>query len=639
LLALRVFLRERLRSPGFWLVLLAFLLGLLGAWYLWLPREPSFTSGRDEFKPELVVIQLNDTYRVDAVGDGKLGGLGRVVTLVRQIREQGKRVLVVHAGDFIAPSLESKIFRGQQMVDALNYLDRQAPLYVVPGNHEFDEAEPAMVVDAIERSNFHWLASNLKLDPRGRTMRKQIAPHVIRPVGKLRLGIFALTLHGDHKGGDQPYAPVKFEEKYLVNDHTWEAMRSEVPENIAAALVQLKNKEHQRRPDFLAALKQATGIGDEESLSALADYASVGYVGIAEREIKQLEKNGANVIIGLTHLDMPNDRQIAQLRHRHPSFVWIAGGHEHYSQRERLSGGTALITKGDSNARSIWRISIGFKDGTPAIREEKIDLNDKSFMPDEGYQRDIVADYRAQLKQKMAYIDQVIGSSESIGAECLDGTEETVRNEASNWGIFLADQMRRAYGNEEAQIGILHGGAIRIDDRFCGNIRFEHLERTFGFPTEIVYIKLSGEDLRQYILEHAVGGKRGDGRFLQVAGMKFNFNRRLMTGKRVFNIWVQNGARWEALDDHTIYSVAVPKYLYDCNDNYKFREKITAFIPTPGPDLRMLVYHALKRAYAGSKSATSDAVANTTEAPEYITSPTPVTGVWTPAVGHNVCPQ
>src|SRR5262249_47872396 len=87
LLALRVFLRERLRSPGFWLVLLAFLLGLLGAWYLWLPREPSFTSGRDEFKPELVVIQLNDTYRVDAVGDGKLGGLGRVVTLVRQIRE------------------------------------------------------------------------------------------------------------------------------------------------------------------------------------------------------------------------------------------------------------------------------------------------------------------------------------------------------------------------------------------------------------------------------------------------------------------------------------------------------------------------------------------------------------------------
>ena len=115
--------------------------------------------------------------------------------------------------------------------------------------------------------------------------------------------------------------------------------------------------------------------------------------------------------------------------------------------------------------------------------------------------------------------------------------------------------------------------------------------------------------------------------------MKFNFNRRLMTGKRVFNIWVQNGASWEALDDHTIYSVAVPKYLYDCNDNYTFREKITAFIPTPGPDLRTLVYHALKRPYAGSKSATSG------EAPEYITSLVPLMGVWTPAAENNVCPQ
>jgi 2',3'-cyclic-nucleotide 2'-phosphodiesterase (5'-nucleotidase family) len=626
-------------SLGRWLALLALLLGLLGAWYLWPPRarEPSFTSGRNEFKPELMVIQLNDTYRIDAVGDGKLGGLGRVATLVKQTREQGKRVLIVHAGDFIAPSLESKVFRGKQMVDALNYLGRLAPLYVVPGNHEFDETDPAMLVDAIERSTFHWLASNVRLDPRGRVMSKQIAQNVIIPVGKLSLGIFALTLHGAHEGSDRPYAPVGFEEKYLVNDQTLEAMRSEVPEKTIAALVQLKNREFQRRLDFLAALKQVSGIEAEESLSSLADYASVGYVSIAERQIEQLERRGANVIIGLTHLDMPDDRQIAQLRRRHPSFVWIAGGHEHYSQRERLSGDTALITKGDSNARSVWRLSIGLKDGAPEIREEKIDLNDKGFIPDEAYQRDIVADYRAQLKQKSSYIDQVIGSSESIGAECLDATEETVRNETSNWGTYLANQMRKAYGNEEAQIGILHGGAIRIDDQFCGKLRFEHLERTFGFKTEVVYVKLSGADLRRHILEHAVGGKRGDGRFLQVAGIKFDFNRRLMTGERVFNIRVQKGVDWEELDDRTVYSVAVPKYLYGGGDEYKFTEKTTGvFIPCPGPDLRTLVYHDLKREYHGAKSVTSDAVAAATEAPDYIKNSPFVSGEWT--AERNRCP-
>ena len=336
------------------------------------------------------------------------------------------------------------------------------------------------------------------------------------------------------------------------------------------------------------------------------------------------------MIIGLTHLDMPDDRQIAQLRRRHQSFVWIAGGHEHYSQRERLSGDTALITKGDSNARSVWRISIGLKDGAPEVREEKIELNDKSFIPDEAYQRDIVADYREQLKQKISYIDQVIGSSESIGAECpLDATEETVRNEASNWGTYLADRMRRAYENEDAQIGILNGGAIRIDDQFCGELRFEHLERTLGFDTKVVYVKLSGEDLRRHILEHAVGGKRGDGRFLQVAGIKFDFNRRLMSGERVFNIRVKKGKDWEKLDNHTDYSVAVSEYLYNCGDEYKFREKIAnIFKPSPGPDLRTLVYQDL-RAYPGSKSAASDAVAGATQAPDYIKSSLPVSGRWT----------
>jgi len=97
--------------------------------------------------------------------------------------------------------------------------------------------------------------------------------------------------------------------------------------------------------------------------------------------------------------------------------MWIAGGHEHYSQREQLSRDTALITKGDSNARSVWRISIGFSDGVPDIREEKIELNDQSFILDEGYQRDIAANYRTALQQKISYIDQVIGNSQSIGAD------------------------------------------------------------------------------------------------------------------------------------------------------------------------------------------------------------------------------
>ena len=59
---------------------------------------------------------------------------------------------------------------------------------------------------------------------------------------------------------------------------------------------------------------------------------------------------------------MSDDRQLSQLRRAHPKFMWIAGGHEHYAQHEALTADSALITKGDSNARKVWRVAIGFND-------------------------------------------------------------------------------------------------------------------------------------------------------------------------------------------------------------------------------------------------------------------------------------
>src|SRR5262249_50264452 len=127
----------KLLSPGHTLILTALILGLVIALML-LRRNPQFIT-RDNFKPEVVIIQLNDTYRIDALENGNVGGLGRVATLIKQTQEQSENVFLVHAGDFIAPSLESTVFHGNQMIDALNYLNRLARLYVVPGNHEFDE--------------------------------------------------------------------------------------------------------------------------------------------------------------------------------------------------------------------------------------------------------------------------------------------------------------------------------------------------------------------------------------------------------------------------------------------------------------------------------------------------------------------
>lgn len=638
-------------SPGYVLALIALIVGVGGALWLMSRGGRTLASGRDDFKLELVIIQLNDTYRVDAVENGRRGGLGRVATLVRQARQQHKEVLIVHAGDIIAPSLESKLFRGQQMVDALNHLHALAPVLAVPGNHEFDDKDPAMFLDAVERSKFRWLASNLTLDTGGRAMSNPVLENHVLRVGGLTLGVFALTLHGAQGGGDRKYAHVGYEEKYAFNDQTLESMRQEFSAKVVEGVGQLKGREFTSREELARALRQIEfkkpdGTPDQSPFQndvlrdSVAEFASVGYVAIAERQIRQLERQGANVIIGLTHLDMPDDRQVALLRAAHPNFVWIAGGHEHYAQHERLTKDAALITKADSNARGVWKISIGLKDGAPEVREEKVELTE-SVEPDAGYQRDIAADYRARLRQRLSYIDAVIGDDKSIGLSCLYATEETVRNERSNWGVYLADQMRRAYAKEEAQIGVFNGGSIRIDDNVCGEIRFEHLERTFGFDAQVVFIKIHGQDLKHAILEHAVAGKRGDGRFLQAAGVRFDYDRLLLPGERVFNVRVREGAKWVPLDNIKVYAVAVPKYLFDCNDGYRFREKVVAVMPSesgPRRDLRSLVYDALTRAFRASNPAASGDMDGVFEMPEYVRDSPAVATDWTHESGFNKCP-
>ncbi len=479
-------------------------------------------------RPEFSLVQLNDIYRIDTVENGNAGGMSRVATLLQ--RTKGP-VFILHAGDFIAPSLESKYFAGQQMIAAMNFLHRLAPMYVTPGNHEFDEKPPQMFMQALRASQFTWLAANLKLSTPEPELNNKIAGHTLVTMGKTKVGIFGLTIHGAQNGKDRDYAAV-----------------------------------------------------------------DSNYLALAERELQALEAAGAEVIIGLTHLSIEEDRQIAKLRRQHPKFMWIAGGHEHYAQQEEMSTESALITKGDSNARTIWRVQFGRENGQVALAAEKLKV-DAAIPLDKLYQKEVAEHYRAELEKKLPFLNDKIGASETV----LHATEEAVRTGESAWGNYLTDLMRNAFGNMRADVAILNGGAIRIDDNFSGEIRFEHLWRTFGFATRVAYVWLKGKDLKQDILEHAVAAEPGNGRFLQVSGLKFEYDRRQKVGERVRNVKVACGSGWNCVDDNQIYIVAVPDYLYEGGDGYAFKTKAVMSIP-PGPELRLLTFEAISDAYAKGKA-------------------------------------
>ena len=157
----------------------------------------------------LTFIHLNDTYRVGPVEDGQRGGLSRVVTLVRELQSQGRDVRILHGGDFLYPSLESQLWDGLQMVDAMNFVNAVAPLYVTPGNHEFDRRGPEQLVAALKASEFVWVGDNIRFATGDEEADSPLRQAFLFEAGGRKVGVVALTLHPDDGGNDRGYLQIE----------------------------------------------------------------------------------------------------------------------------------------------------------------------------------------------------------------------------------------------------------------------------------------------------------------------------------------------------------------------------------------------------------------------------------------------
>jgi 5'-nucleotidase len=135
----------------------------------------------------LTFVQINDVYSTVPV-DG-LGGLARVATYKRQLAAAGRTPLLVIAGDFLSPSVASSVFKGEQMVAALN----AAGLDIATlGNHEFDFGDD-LLLQRMKEAKWQWVISNVIDTKTGRPIGGA-SPYLIRTFGALKVGFIGLVL-------------------------------------------------------------------------------------------------------------------------------------------------------------------------------------------------------------------------------------------------------------------------------------------------------------------------------------------------------------------------------------------------------------------------------------------------------------
>ena len=125
------------------------------------------------------------------------GGLARVATLKRRLSEAGLTTILLLAGDFLSPSVASSVFKGEQMVAALNAAGVDMATF---GNHEFDFGVDVLR-QRMKESKWQWVASNL-VDDHGKPMAGTV-PYIVRTFGSLRVGFIGLISTTEQMGSER----------------------------------------------------------------------------------------------------------------------------------------------------------------------------------------------------------------------------------------------------------------------------------------------------------------------------------------------------------------------------------------------------------------------------------------------------
>ena len=429
------------------------------------------------------ILQINDVYKIEGLEGGQLGGMARVRMLRRLLESDGTRVLLMHGGDALFPSVMSKYLEAKPIVDVMNLLDGDAAkfdpwMYVGFGNHELDKSDDKILMARLKDSQFSWVATNTvrcQADGVCEKFPQPVAETMMIDVGNIKVGVIGLLY------------PLK--------------------------------KSYAQSTDVIDAAREA--------FFALSDA-------------------GADIVIAITHQDMPDDVHLVK---ELPGLDLVIGGHDHLFMQ--AASGSTWITKADADAKSaiVYDITV-MPDHSVKTAPLRIVLD--STMP-----KDPLVDARVQ--EWMAKLSETLGGNETLGKteDLLEGIEPAVRGRETALGNLLTDVAREQMGTD---IAVLNGGSIRINDNIPpGPITKYDMEGIFYYTNALVAFPVTGQQLLDMLRNSVSRADAGDGRFLQVSGMRFTYHPR--DGKFVVNPEdVEVGGK--PLDVNKIYSMSTIDYVY-----------------------------------------------------------------------------
>ena len=282
--------------------------------------------------------------------------------------------------------------------------------------------------------------------------------------------------------------------------------------------------------------------------NAQAQYSD--FVTVGQQEVQNLKAQGAQFIIALTHMDMDEDRALAEAV---PGIDLILGGHDHDPMHEIVNN--TLIWKTGSDFRTLGELKVFLIPGQKALILPNY-IPVMASVAEEPAMAALVADYTATLD---AELGQPVGET----TVALDATRAAVRTTESNFGNLIADASR-AFTN--ADVAIVNGGGIRTDQMYGpGQLTRRDIQAVLPFGNVVITVEVSGADLVT-ALENGVSEVEGTaGRFPQISGATFKYDPAAPAGARILEVTVGG----QPLDPARMYVVAINDFIGGGGDGYE----------------------------------------------------------------------
>ncbi len=304
--------------------------------------------------------------------------------------------------------------------------------------------------------------------------------------------------------------------------------------------------------------------------------------------VQDLKAQGVNKIIALTHVGYPRDLAfIAKI----PDVDVVVGGHSHsllsntdpkaegpYPTMVDNPGGYKVpVVQAASYSKYLGDLVVDFDDNG-VVKTAKGDpiLIDSSFTPDPAITARI-----AELAKPIEELrKKVIGSSEGP----IDGDRLVCRVKECSMGNLVTDAMLDRGRSQGMSIAIQNGGGLRasIDG---GDVAQGEVITVLPFQNTLATFQLTGEGVRAALENGLSQIEQGAGRFPQVSGLKYSFDKTKPPGSRVVSVEVKEGDAFVPLDDAKTYGVVSNNYMRAGGDGYSVFATAGKNAYDYGPDL------------------------------------------------------